>query len=98
ILKVELMATDRTTAVRYLALADRDGRTFRVSQRWRQDIAEGRPGLQPGLPVDGEVAFEVPRDAATHLTLRAGEHFDPAHGLQSKCSPARRVRWVAASR
>jgi hypothetical protein len=84
ILKVELTATDRTTAVRYLALADRDGHTYRASQRWRQDIAEGRPDLQPGLPVDGEVAFEVPRDAATHLTLRAGEHFDPARGLQSR--------------
>jgi hypothetical protein len=84
ILKVELMATERTTAVRYLALADRDGRTYRVSQRWRQAIAEGTPDLQPGLPVDGEVAFEVPRDAATHLTLRAGEHFDVPLGLRSR--------------
>jgi len=84
IVDVELTATQQTTAVRYLALADRDGNTYRVSQRWHQAITEGVPDLQPGLPVDGEVAFEVPRDKATDLTLRAGEHYSASLGLRSR--------------
>jgi hypothetical protein len=84
IVKLELTATERTTAVHYLALADRDGNTYRVSQRWHQAVTEGVPELQPGLPVDGEVAFEVPRAAATQLSLRAGEHWSVAVGLRSR--------------
>ena len=103
IVDVELTATQQTTAVRYLALADRDGNTYRVSQRWHQAITEGVPDLQPGLPVDGEVAFEVPRDAATQLSLRAGEHWSVAAGLRSRAVtdialPVERSevdRWVA---
>ena len=103
IVDVELTATQQTTAVRYLALADRDGNTYRVSQRWHQAITEGVPDLQPGLPVDGEVAFEVPRDAATQLSLRAGEHWSVAVGLRSRAVtdialPVERSevdRWVA---
>lgn len=103
IVDVELTATRQTTAVRYLALADRDGNTYRVSQRWHQAITEGVPDLQPGLPVDGEVAFEVPRDMATQLSLRAGEHWSVAVGLRSRAVtdialPVERSevdRWVA---
>jgi hypothetical protein len=84
ILDLELVALRHTTAVRYLAVADRDGHTYRASRRWNQSIAEGVPELQPGIPVDGEVAFEVPRQVATGLTLRAGEEFDAAHGLSSR--------------
>jgi hypothetical protein len=103
IVKLELTATEQTTAVRYLALADRSGNTYRVSQRWHQAITEGVPDLQPGLPVDGEVAFEVPRDVATELSLRAGEHWSVAVGLRSRAVtdialPVERSevdRWVA---
>jgi hypothetical protein len=84
IVKVELTATEKTTTVQYLALADRDGHTYRASRRWHQSISEGAPELQPGLPVDGEVAFEVPRDKATDLTLRAGEHYSASLGLRSR--------------
>jgi hypothetical protein len=103
IVNLEITATEQTTAVRYLALADRDGNTYRVSQRWHQAITEGVPDLQPGLPVDGEVAFEVPRDMATQLSLRAGEHWSVAGGLRSRAVtdialPIERSevdRWVA---
>ena len=103
IVKLELTATGQTTAVRYLALADRGGNTYRVSRRWQQAIAEGQPDLQPGLPIDGEVAFEVPRDVATQLSLRAGEHWSVAVGLRSRtvtdiALPVERSevdRWVA---
>ena len=103
ILDLELVAIQHTTAVRYLAVADRDGHTYRASQRFRQSIAEGEPALQPGLPVDGEVAFEVPRDMATQLSLRAGEHWSVAVGLRSRAVteialPVERSevdRWVA---
>jgi hypothetical protein len=84
ILDLELVAIEHTTAVRYLAVADRDGHTYRASPRWHQSITEGVPSLQPGIPVDGEVAFEVPRQVATGLTLRAGENFDQTHGLSSR--------------
>jgi hypothetical protein len=84
ILDLELVALEHTTTVRYLALADRDGHTYRASQRFQQGIAEGRPALQPGLPVDGEVAFEVPRAAATQLSLRAAENFDQTYGPTSR--------------
>src|SRR5262245_16576358 len=103
IVKLELTATGQTTAVRYLALADRGGNTYRVSRRWPQAITEGVPELQPGLPVDGEVAFEVPRDVATQLRLRAGEHWSVAVGLRARAVtdialPVERSevdRWVA---
>ena len=103
IVKLELTATQQTTAVRYLALADRGGNTYRVSQRWHQAITEGVPDLQPGLPVDGEVAFEVPRGVATELSLHAGEHWSVAVGLRSRAVtdialPVERSevdRWVA---
>jgi hypothetical protein len=76
IVRVRLEATSKTTATQYVALADATGRTFRASQRFKQPLGERNRDLQPGIPVEGEVAFEVPRDAATNLSLRIGETFN----------------------
>ena len=75
LVRVRLEATTKTTTVRYLALADGQGRTFRASKRFSQPLGEWNQDLQPGIPIEGEVAFEVPRDAATSLTLRVAEWF-----------------------
>jgi hypothetical protein len=76
IVRMRLEATAKTTSAHYVALADATGRSFRASGRFQQALGEGYRDLQPGIPVEGEVAFEVPPDAATNLTLRVGETFN----------------------
>ena len=103
LVRLELMATSHTTTAAYLALADRHGHTYRPSTRLAQGLTEGSPKLQPGLPVNGEVAYEVPREFLTELSLRAAEHYDEALGLRSRAvtdiaiqvSPADADRWAA---
>jgi hypothetical protein len=76
LVRVRLEATTKTTTTRYLALADDQHRTFRATQRFRQPLGELSWDLQPGIPIEGEIAFEVPRAVATSLTLRVAETFN----------------------
>jgi hypothetical protein len=69
--RVRLEATEETISVGYAGVAARDGRTFRASERFGQDLIDGKVALQPGIPVVGEVAFELPK-GVTGLTLRVG--------------------------
>jgi hypothetical protein len=84
IVRVRLEATTSTTTVNYAAVADGRGRSFRLSGRFRQGFSEGMRDLHPGIPVAGEMAFEVPRDAATSLTLRVAESYDAVRGLEMR--------------
>jgi len=70
LVRVRLTATTESTAIGYAALIDDQGREFLQSNRFTQLLAAGGRTLQPGIPVEGEIAFEVPRDVATSLRLR----------------------------
>jgi hypothetical protein len=64
------MATTEDTVIGYAALIDDRDREFLVSNRFTQLFADSARTLQPGIPVEGEIAFEVPRDVATSMRLR----------------------------
>jgi hypothetical protein len=72
IVRIRATALDEPTPMGYAALRDARGREFWASNRVKQTFSGGR-NLQPGIPVEGEIAFEVPRDAATHVTLLLAE-------------------------
>jgi hypothetical protein len=72
IVRIRATSLDEPMLMGYAALRDARGREFWASNRVKQPFKDGRT-LQPGIPVEGEVAFEVPRDAATHVTLLLAE-------------------------
>jgi hypothetical protein len=69
ILRVRFEATDEAVAIAYAAVTDGKGRSFLASDRLKQPLVDGSRILQPGIGVEGDVAFEVPKDA-TGLTAR----------------------------
>jgi len=69
LVRVRLVAKVKPIAVGYAALSDANGRSFLASDRLRQPLIDGSRILQPGIPVEGEIAFEVPNDA-TSLSAR----------------------------
>ena len=69
IVKVRLEAHTNPTAVGYGALIDAQGRTYRATERIFEPLLGGRT-LEPGIPVEGEIAFEVPVKVATHVSIR----------------------------
>jgi hypothetical protein len=73
LVRVRALAHDEPTRIGYAALVDRHGRTFEASTRIDQPLVKVRT-LQPGIPVEGEIAFEVPRDAADGAAV----HLSPA--------------------
>jgi hypothetical protein len=70
LVRVRVTATTEDTSVGYAALIDERDREFLASDRFTQLFAGGSRTFQPGIPVEGEIAFEVPRDVATSLRLR----------------------------
>jgi hypothetical protein len=71
IVKVRLTAHRDPTTLGYGALHDQQGRTYRASGRIEQFLLSART-LEPGLPITGELAFEVPVSVATSLSIRLG--------------------------
>lgn len=69
LVKVRLQARTEPATIGYGALRDGRDRTFRATERIDQPLLQSRQ-LQPGIPIEGEIAFEVPEDAAAHLTMR----------------------------
>jgi hypothetical protein len=65
---VRLVALHEPVSVGYMALRDGQGRTYRASARISQVLDGWR--LQPGVPVTGEVAFEVPVAVAGNLAVQ----------------------------
>jgi hypothetical protein len=70
LVRVRITATTEDTGVAYAALMDDRDREFRATERFSQGLADGTRTCQPAIPVEGEIAFEVPRDVATSLRLR----------------------------
>ncbi|MFY1690827.1 hypothetical protein [Plantactinospora sp. WMMB782] len=73
ILRVRLVIRDRATSIGYAALRDERDREFRATTRFSQSLVGAGRVLQPGIPVEGDLAFEVPRDAATRLSAHFAE-------------------------
>ena len=73
IVTVRVTAQREPMSIGYCALRDAQGRLYWDSDRIKQGVHGGYT-LQPGVPIEGEVAFEVPRDvAAGKLTVLLGE-------------------------
>jgi hypothetical protein len=70
LVRVRLVARNEPILVGYAAVRDADGRTYLASNRIELKLVMGGRDLQPGVPVEGEIAFEVPRGAAPSLSLR----------------------------
>jgi hypothetical protein len=74
IVKVRLETIQKTDHLGYLGLQDARGRIFLATERFSQPLTIR--DLQPGLPTEGEVAFEVPSDDATGLSFQLSAHLD----------------------
>lgn len=70
LIRIRIVTHDEPTAIGYAALRDGRGRLFLASDRVAQPIGNLAREFQPGIPVETEVAFEVPRDAFPALTVR----------------------------
>lgn len=73
LVKVRLVAHDEAISVGWAGVKDGKGRVFSCTDRIDQPVICAGRTLQPGIRVTGEVAFEVPKDAATDLTLQINE-------------------------
>jgi hypothetical protein len=77
VLRVRLTARDEATTIGYAALRDEHDREYRATTRFTQTLVGSSRKLQPGVPVEGDIAFEVPRDAATNVAVQLAEnHID----------------------
>ncbi len=77
VLRVRVVASNEPGTVSYVALRDQSGRTFLATDRLGQPLLDGKRTFQPGIPLEGEVVFEVPKDALGGLTALFAP--DPAH-------------------
>lgn len=68
LVKVRLEAHEERQSVSFAAIYDRRGRTFDATNRYLQPLTSYR--FQPGMPVEGELVFELPRDAVPGARLR----------------------------
>jgi hypothetical protein len=74
IVKVRITAHTEPISVGYAALHDRNDRTYFATDRVRQSLVGGVREYQPGVPVEGEVVFEVPKEVLSGMTVRFTEH------------------------
>lgn len=72
ILRMRFVALRKPLSIAYASVVDARGRSFYASDRVKQTLATGARILQPGIGVEGDVVFEVPRDA-TELTAQFSE-------------------------
>ncbi|GIH13809.1 hypothetical protein Raf01_19810 [Rugosimonospora africana] len=70
LVRIRLVAANEPVAVTYAAVQDAEGRTYLASTRFHQPFVDGGRMLQPGVPVAGEVAFEVPVAVVPQLSIR----------------------------
>jgi hypothetical protein len=68
VVRVRLIAIGAPVSIGYAALSDGRDRSYRATGRFGQPLL-GRL-LEPGLPVTGELAFEVPASVATSLSIQ----------------------------
>jgi hypothetical protein len=66
---VRLTARAEPSRIWFAAVEDARGRTFRPSDRVDQPLVTLGGASQPGIPIEGEIVFELPRDTAGGLSL-----------------------------
>jgi hypothetical protein len=71
LVRLRLVARSEPTQVGYAAVRDAKDRTYLATTRIEQPLQSR--SLQPGIPVEGEIAFEVPPAAAPTLSVRLAE-------------------------
>jgi hypothetical protein len=81
LVRMRVMATEEAEWLDYATVRDSAGHTWSATQRIDQPLVDNGYRLDPRIPVEGEVVFEVPQDAATGLTLRVGQA-NGLYGLQ----------------
>lgn len=69
VVKLRLTARTEPVTINFAAVRDASGRVYETTDRFGQDLVAGGRRLQPGLPVEGEIAIEVPAASAGGLTL-----------------------------
>jgi hypothetical protein len=72
VVRVKAVAHEKPLEIQYAALVDGTGRAFDPTERFTQPLVFGRT-LEPGIPVEGQIAFETPVSAANHLSLRLSD-------------------------
>jgi hypothetical protein len=81
LVRIRAMASEKATWIDYAVVVDSAGRSWSATQRIEQPLIDGGYRLDPRIPVEAEVAFEVPQAAATDLAVRLGED-NGLYGLQ----------------
>ena len=66
--RVRVVAVDKPLEIGYSEVRDGQSRTFSPSRRVKQPLTDGRT-LQPGLPLEAQIVFEMPPASAGDLTL-----------------------------
>jgi hypothetical protein len=79
LVEVKVLAKTEGVIVGHLTVVDRSGRTFSQPDRIEQRIGPGYR-FEPGIPIEGDIAFEVPQDALPGLVLHvSGQAFVEAN-------------------
>jgi hypothetical protein len=71
LVRLRLAARDKPASIGYAAVRDSKDRTYLATTRISQPLLSRV--CQPGIPVEGEVAFEVPPAVAPTLSIRLAD-------------------------
>lgn len=100
LVRVKVAATIEPVGVAHAAVRDGQGRTYQPSGRLDQPLSGGR-FLQPGIPVQGELVFEVPTAVASSLVIELStrpldQRMDSMAEVRLPITPAQVDEWLAA--
>ncbi|MPZ26882.1 MAG: hypothetical protein GEV12_10800 [Micromonosporaceae bacterium] len=73
LVRIRALAQREPVSIGYAAVRDSAGREWSATERVEQPLVGFGYQLEPGIPVEAEVVFEVPREVATDLTVRLGD-------------------------
>lgn len=79
--RAKVTAYSEVVVLRQVSVVDRSGRRFDSAKRFTQYMGE-LDRYQPGIPVVGEIVFEIPRDAGPGLVLQMSD--DPNLDLRNQ--------------
>lgn len=80
--RVRAVSEREAVWIDYGVVRDSGGRTWSATERIAQPLVDGGYRLDPRIPVEAELAFEVPPDAATDLTIRLAQGATSLYGMQ----------------
>lgn len=82
LVRVQVMARTEPVWLDHAEVHDSAGRSWSATKRTGQPLVDFSRRLDPRIPMEGEIAFEVPRDAAADLTLELGAETTGLFALQ----------------